>query len=313
MRVPELPEVETIVRELRPHVVGRTILDARVDWARSIAHPVEDIPRFCAGLKGRRIARLARRGKFVVAHLDGGQHLLIHLRMSGRLLLSPQGRPEHLRLVLDLSDQGRLYFYNQRKFGRLWLVEDTGTVFGDLGPEPLSEAFTPELFLAMVRQRRGMLKPLLLNQRFLAGLGNIYVDESLFRAGIHPQRKAGTLSDGDVASLHAAIQGVLRQALDHHGTTFDGIFVRPQGEEGRQQEGLLVYGQAGQPCARCGTSVERIVVGGRGTHFCPQCQPLRRPGPAGDLRHPGPQELEGDCGPHWPECHSSLQEPGPDA
>jgi formamidopyrimidine-DNA glycosylase len=273
--VPELPEVETIVRELRPHLAGETILDAHVDWARSIAHPVEDIPHFCAGLIDRRIVRLWRRGKHVVLDLDDGRHLLIHLRMSGRLLLSPQGRPEHLRLVLHLSRGGRLYFYNMRKFGRLWLVDDPDQVIGDLGPEPLSEAFTPALFLSMIRKHRGMLKPLLLNQQFLAGLGNIYVDESLFRAGLHPQRTADTLTQAEVYALHGAIQDVLRQALAHHGTTFDGIFVRPQGEEGRQQEGLLVYGQQDQACARCGATIERIVVGGRGTHFCPHCQPLK--------------------------------------
>jgi formamidopyrimidine-DNA glycosylase len=274
--VPELPEVETIVRELRPHVVGKAIHDAHVDWARSIAHPLEDIPRFCAGLRGRQFVDLWRRGKFAVFALDDGQHMLVHLRMSGRLLLAPGGKPQHLRLVLHLSGGGRLYFYNQRKFGRLWLVDDPDAVLGDLGPEPLSKEFTPELFLSLLQKRRGMLKPLLLNQRFLAGLGNIYADESLFRAGLHPQRTADTLTEADVRSLHQAIQGVLRQALAHHGTTFDGIFVRPQGEEGRQQEGLLVYGQQDQPCTRCGTPIERIVVGGRGTHLCPRCQPFAR-------------------------------------
>jgi formamidopyrimidine-DNA glycosylase len=119
-----------------------------------------------------------------------------------------------------------------------------------------------------------MLKPLLLNQRFVAGLGNIYVDESLFRAGLHPQRTADTLTEGDVIRLYTAIQAVLQQAIDLHGTTFDGMFVRPQGEEGKQQEGLQVYGQAGLPCPRCGTAIERIVVAGRGTHICPHCQPL---------------------------------------
>jgi formamidopyrimidine-DNA glycosylase len=272
--VPELPEVETIVRELRPHIVGALIRDAHVDWARSIAHPLEDIPRFCAGLRGRRVTGLWRRGKFAILDLDDGQHLLVHLRMSGRLLLSPGGQPQHLRMVLNLSGDGRLYFYNQRKFGRLWLVDDPELVIGDLGPEPLSEAFTPELFLSLIRKRRGMLKPLLLNQQFVAGLGNIYVDESLFRAGLHPQRTADTLTEAEVYALHSAIQGVLRQALAHHGTTFDGIFVRPQGQEGRQQEGLHVYGQQGEPCSRCGRPIERTVVGGRGTHFCPRCQPL---------------------------------------
>ncbi len=276
--MPELPEVETIVRELCPHLLGRTIVDVHVDWARTIAHPVEEIDLFCQGVRGRRIEHLWRRGKYAILDLDDGQHLLFHLRMSGRLLLSPSGRPEHLRIRFDLSDGGHLYFYNQRKFGRVWLVWDPAPVIGDLGPEPLPETFSAGQFRAMLGRRRGMLKPLLLNQRFLAGLGNIYVDESLFLAGLHPRRAANTLSEADADCLYEAIQQVLEQALDHHGTTFDGIFVRPQGEEGRQQEGLRVYGQAGQPCPRCGTPIERDVVGGRGTHYCPRCQAL--PGPA---------------------------------
>ena len=270
--MPELPEVETIVRELCPHVVGLGIADAHVDWPRIIARPAEDVARFAAGVRGRRIARLWRRGKFVLMDLDDGQHVLIHLRMSGRLMLAPHGSSRHLRVRFGLTDGSALYFYCQRKFGRVWLVDDVSSVVGELGPEPLSEAFTPEVFAILLGKRRSMLKPLLLNQHFVAGLGNIYVDESLFLAGLHPQRHADTLTAAEVARLHCAIQHVLRQALQHHGTTFDGVFVRPQGEKGRQQEGLRVYGQAGEPCERCGVPIERIVVGGRGTHICPQCQ-----------------------------------------
>ena len=271
--MPELPEVETIVRELRPHILGRTIRDVSVDWARIIAHPLEDIAGFSRGLRGRRIECVWRRSKYVVLGLDNGWSLIVHLRMSGRLLLAPQGRPEHLRILLTLST-GTLHFYCQRKFGRVWLVEDPQVVLGELGPEPLSDAFTLAQFTALLRRRRGMLKPLLLNQRFIAGLGNIYADEALFSAGLHPQRAADSLSTADAAHLHRAIQSVLREAIEHHGTTFDGIFVRPQGEEGRQQEGLSVYQQTGLPCLRCGTPIKRTVIGGRGTHFCPQCQTL---------------------------------------
>ena len=272
--MPELPEVETIARELRPHVEGRTILDAHVDWARIIARPEEDVERFCAGVRGRRITCVWRRAKFVVMDLDDGRHIVVHLRMSGRLVLSPNGLPQHLRVLFELSGNGQLFFYCQRKFGRVWLVDDLDGVLGELGPEPLSEAFTVERFQDMMAPRRGMIKPLLLNQRFLAGLGNIYVDESLFLAGLHPRRTADTLSPQDVERLHGAIRHVLSHALVHHGTSFDGIFVRPQGEQGRQQEGLCVYGQVGEPCVRCGTPIERDVVGGRGTHFCPRCQGL---------------------------------------
>jgi len=278
--MPELPEVETIVRELRPNLQGRVILDAHVDWPRTLACPQEDIERFRAEIRGLSVVDVKRRAKFAILELgENGQPwgaCLIHLRMSGRLLLDALGRQEHLRVVFDLSDGQRLYFYNMRKFGRIWLVRDPETVLGDLGPEPLTRDFTPEAFLALIRRRRGMLKPLLLNQHFIAGLGNIYVDESLYRAGLHPQRSADTLTDDDVIRLYTAIQTVLQQAIDLHGTTFDGMFVRPHGEEGRQQEGLQVYGQAELPCPRCGTPIERIIVGGRGTHFCPRCQPVAK-------------------------------------
>lgn len=272
--MPELPEVETVARELHPHLVGRSISDVCVQWPRTIAQPQEDVARFRADLRGRQILGVGRRGKFVWLRLDDGRSLLIHLRMSGRLHLAPLGRPEHLRVTYQLSDGQQLFFYDQRKFGRIWLVDDPDTVLGDLGPEPLSDTFSSQALARLLQRRRGMLKPLLLNQRFLSGLGNIYVDESLFLAGLHPQRTADTLTDREIVRLHQAIRAVLQQALEHHGTTFDGIFVRPHGQEGRQQEGLRVYGQAGMPCPRCHTPIERIIVGGRGTHFCPRCQPL---------------------------------------
>ena len=272
--MPELPEVETIVRELRPHLEGREIIGTHVHWPRTIAQPAEDIASFCAGVRGRRISTVARRGKFIALSLDDGQSLLVHLRMSGRLLLTPVGLSRHIRATFELSGNERLYFYDQRKFGRIWLVQDKSAVLGALGPEPLSATFTPAVLANLLGKRRGMLKPLLLNQRFIAGLGNIYADEALFDARLHPQRAADSLSTVDVARLHRAIQSVLQEAIEHHGTTFDGIFVRPQGEEGRQQEGLSVYQQTGLPCLRCGTPIERTVVGGRGTHLCPQCQTL---------------------------------------
>jgi formamidopyrimidine-DNA glycosylase len=271
--MPELPEVETIVRELAPHLIGRVILSVEVDWSRIVALPKEDIAAFSEGIGGCTIVGLWRRGKFIVFDLDDGQHILIHLRMSGRLMLSPNGDPRHLRILFALSGGARLYFYNQRKFGRVWLVNDVEAVLSDLGPEPLSPDLTLERFQALFSNRRGMIKPLLLNQRFIAGLGNIYVDESLFRAGLHPERTADSLTQADLARLYRAIRAVLQQALDHHGTTFDGIFVRPFGQEGRQQEGLSVYGQEDQACVRCGGVITRIVVGGRGTHICVGCQP----------------------------------------
>jgi formamidopyrimidine-DNA glycosylase len=279
--VPELPEVETIVRELAPHLVGRRILDVEVDWARTIEQPQEDIGLFCATLRGLSIAGVTRRAKYVILELVQGDAAwgacLVHLRMSGRLVMQPTRRPEHLRVTWHLEGDKTLYFYNMRKFGRVWVTREPEQVLSKLGPEPLSAAFTLADFEKRISQRRGMLKPLLLNQQFIAGLGNIYVDESLFRAGLHPKRTADTLDKEDVRRLYEAIQATLRQAIAQHGTTFDGLFVRPDGETGRQQEGLNVYGQADLPCARCGTPIERITVGQRGTHFCPVCQPTPSP------------------------------------
>jgi formamidopyrimidine-DNA glycosylase len=277
--LPELPEVETVVRELAPHLQGRRILDVEVDWARTIQQPQEDIDLFCATLCGLDISGVTRRAKYVILELAQDNATpwgacLIHLRMSGRLVMQPTGRPEHLRVTWHLSGRKTLYFYNMRKFGRVWVTRHPGQVLSELGPEPLSAAFTLPVFEKRISQRRGMLKPLLLNQQFIAGLGNIYVDESLFQARLHPKRKADTLDKEDVRRLYEAIQATLRQAIAKHGTTFDGLFVRPDGETGRQQEGLAVYGQADLPCARCGTPIERITVGQRGTHICPVCQPL---------------------------------------
>ncbi len=271
--MPELPEVETIVRELHPHLVQRTVVSAHVDWAKTIAEPARDIEQFVARIVGRQITDVTRRAKFIVIHLDSAMYLIVHLRMSGRLLLKPRAEDaRHLRVQLGFAGGAALYFYNPRKFGRVWLVGDLDPVLGGLGPEPLSTGLTPDVFVEMMRRRRGMLKPLLLNQRFIAGLGNIYVDESLFRAGLGPRRQVNTLTRTDIVRLHSAIRSTLRQALAHHGTSFDHVFVRPQGERGRQQEGLRVYGRHGLPCVRCGSPIERVVVGGRGTHFCPRCQ-----------------------------------------
>jgi len=284
--MPELPEVETIVRDLRPHLEGRAIADVEVSWPRTIAEPAEDVEAFRNGVVGRRIVQVGRRGKLIWLRLDDGQSVVIHLRMSGRLVLLPAASGRHLRVTFALAHasgpgQGEpehicLYFYDQRKFGRIWLTRDAARMFGDLGPEPMEAAFGIEELALLLARRRGALKPLLLNQRVIAGLGNIYVDEALFRAGVHPQRAANTLSREEDVSLHSAIEAVLQHAIELHGTTFDGLFVRPGGEEGRHQEGLQVYGRAGLPCTRCGTPIERIVVAGRGTHFCPRCQTLTR-------------------------------------
>jgi formamidopyrimidine-DNA glycosylase len=271
--MPELPEVETVVRALRDSIVGAVITSVDVSWPGSIAHPAPE--EFTRLIAGRQICAVERRGKWILLTLDGGRSLLVHLRMTGRLLLADGDCKDrlHTRLSLLLSDGRRVCFHDVRKFGRCWLTDDVDEALGDLGPEPLDDLFTSHEFATMLSQRRGRIKPLLLNQRFLAGLGNIYVDEALWRSGIHPLRRADRLSGDEAHSLWRAIRTVLRRATEAGGTTLhDGAFVDIEGAGGRFAPRLAAYARAGQPCIRCGAVIERIVVGGRGTHICPVCQ-----------------------------------------
>jgi formamidopyrimidine-DNA glycosylase len=272
--MPELAEVETIARGLRPDLKSRAIRSATVDWPNTVA--TSSIPAFERRIAGQRVEALSRRGKYIVLRLSGGDWLLIHLKMSGHLQIVTGDTPpdKHVRAVFRLDDGRRLWFRDPRKFGRLHLTGDPATVLGHLGPEPLSDDLTLEAFAALVRRRRGRLKPLLLNQRFIAGLGNIYADEALFAAGLHPRRTADTLSDDEIAALYRAIRQVLRRAVENRGTTLgDGGYRDAQGNEGRNQDDVRVYGRTGEPCTRCGTPVQRTVLGGRSAHFCPHCQP----------------------------------------
>ncbi len=270
--MPELPEVETVVRGLR-RLIGRRITDVEVRWERAVAAP--DVGTFVRRLRGRRIEEIRRRGKWVVIRLDGGLFLLVHLRMSGRLVVSQSGPTDdrHLRVVLSLDGGSQLLFSDPRKFGRMALVEDPDEVLEGLGPEPLDEGFTVERLRGQLAGRRARLKSLLLDQRVVAGLGNIYTDEVLWRAELHPLRRADRLTDEEVARLHRAIREVLREAIAGRGTTLeDGRYVGADGRPGDFAPRLAVYRRTGQPCPRCGTPIQRIRVGGRGTHFCPQCQ-----------------------------------------
>ncbi len=275
--MPELPEVETIARDLRAAgLVGRVLACARVYWPRSVAEP--EVEEFCRRLAGRRIAGVGRRGKFLVFALGGGGELLLHLRMSGRLELCRPGaaRRPHEHVVLRFEDGGELRFHDTRKFGRLYLTEDAGRILGRIGPEPLEASFTAAWLIRALRPRRRRIKPLLLDQGFLAGLGNIYTDEALWEAGIHPGRRADTLSAAEAARLHRAIRRVLRRGLDNLGTslgTGKANYYSVGGRRGRNADALRVFRRTGEPCPRCRTPIARILLGGRGTHFCPTCQP----------------------------------------
>ena len=273
--MPELPEVETIVLGLRPLLTGQTVVQvSHCDWPRTLAGA--DPAAFCVAVAGARIAGVWRRAKYILIDLESGHVLAVHLRMTGGLVYQAAPVPPGpaTRLVFDLADGGQLHFTDTRKFGRVQLLPpaEVPGFLADLGPEPLPDDFTLDHFRARLQGRRGQLKPALLNQRVIAGLGNIYADEALFHSRLHPQRSIATLAGDDTARLYAAIRMVLSQGIANRGTTIDS-YRDARGEQGRNQQALLAYGQTGQPCPRCGTPIERTVVGGRGTHFCPRCQP----------------------------------------
>ncbi|NLE44992.1 MAG: bifunctional DNA-formamidopyrimidine glycosylase/DNA-(apurinic or apyrimidinic site) lyase [Chloroflexi bacterium] len=272
--MPELPEVETVARSLRPFLVGRVIAEVDVLWPRSLVDL--DPETFASQVTGQTVVGVERRGKWIVLRFGGGGALLIHLRMSGQLILDSYVCPDdpHTRVRLLLDDGRRLYFSDTRKFGRLWLVNDPERVLADLGPEPLAAEFTVGRFAAMLATRRRRLKPLLLDQRFVAGLGNIYVDEALWRARIHPVRRADSLSEAEIERLYRSIRELLDAAVRRGGTTLrDARYRSSDGRAGEFAVELAVYGRDGEGCPRCGHPISRIVVGQRGTHLCPVCQP----------------------------------------
>lgn len=270
--MPELPEVETVARDLDARLRGRRILGVTVLWPRTVERPA--LGAFCAGLVERTVEHVGRRGKFVVVRLDRGDRLLVHLRMTGRLLLEPADAPAgpHTRVIFVLDRGERLRFDDARRFGRMLLLDpDAFAAFSArLGAEPLDEALDAAALAARLA-RRARIKALLLDQRYLAGVGNIYADEALFRAGIHPARAASTLTLEEWRALHAALRSVLAAGVDYRGTS-TSTYLDALGRPGRFQERLLVYRRAGQPCPRCGTALARVVVAGRTSTFCRQCQ-----------------------------------------
>ena len=281
--MPELPEVETTAALIRPDVEGRKIVAVSASWERSLGGA--SLEEFEDQVVGARVAEVTRRAKWVVMHLerDGipSGSILCHLRMSGRLVVDAEpAEPPYQRVGVRLRGPGRrestLRFLDVRKFGRFRFVPDAAEALSDLGPEPLGEEFTPEWLRLQLRGRARAIKPLLLDQTFLAGLGNIYVDESLFRAGIHPKRRSDRVKAPAVRELHKAIQDVLAAAIEREGSSFDAFYRTPEGQPGSYQHLFQVYGRDGQPCPRCGRTIKKLVVGQRGTHVCTRCQPVPR-------------------------------------
>lgn len=272
--MPELPEVETIARNLRlgaqgqPAIVGHQVLDARLLWARTLAEPRPD--EFRKRLTGQVFKNVTRRGKFLVLSLSR-DWLLFHLRMSGDLLVkSGDSAPEvHDRLILELDGSLQLVFNDARKFGRVWLVSDIDNVLGELGPEPFDEKFSANDLYSRLQKTHRQLKPLLLDQTFMAGMGNIYVDEALNLAGLHPLTSANSLTKYQAKVLLSSIRRVLKDGIARNGASIDWVY-----RGGDFQNYFRVYQRTGEPCPRCGTPIARIIVGQRGTHYCPHCQPF---------------------------------------
>jgi formamidopyrimidine-DNA glycosylase len=269
--MPELPEVETTVRALRRPLVGRIISGVLCDWPRQVVIPgLEELQQ---RIQGRRIEAIGRRAKYLLFSLSGGETLIIHLKMTGHLSVVPATTPpgRHVHTVFTLAGGDELRFRDMRKFGRVYLVRDPEEILSGLGPEPLEPTFTAERLAGRLRGRKRALKPLLLDQTFVAGIGNIYADEALHAAALHPQRRADSLEPAEIEALHQAIRTVLLLGIEREGASISN-YVKPDGTRGEMQNVVAVFRRTGLSCYRCGTLIERTVIGGRSTHFCPACQ-----------------------------------------
>jgi len=265
--MPELPEVETFVRQLRPACLGQRITDVTIRWPRHIATP--NPRQFRRRIRGQKITGLNRRGKYLVFSLTN-DFLLIHLKMSGDLQVRPRGKPgKHDHTIFHFADNTELRFNDTRKFGRVYLVADSEEVTGGLGPEPLARSFTAAKLESLLTTRRRPLKSLLLDQTVLAGVGNIYADESLHRAKLHPQKRSDSLTPAETRALWRSLRHTLNLAIRHNGSSIDWMY-----RGGDHQNHLHVYGRTDEPCLICGTPIRHILLGGRSTHFCPHCQRL---------------------------------------
>lgn len=269
--MPELPEVETFVRALRAPLIGRTITNLRNDWPRQIAVLSPDAAR--ERLIGRRIEAIDRRAKYLVFTLSDDETLIIHLKMTGHLSVVASDTPDdpYAHTVFELDDGRELRFRDPRKFGRVYLTHNPADVLGALGPEPLEGAFTAAELAARLAGRKRVIKPLLLDQTFVAGIGNIYADEALFLAGIRPTRRSDTLDAAETDALHAAIRRVLAMGIEREGASIS-TYVKADGQKGDMQNAVAVFRRTGQACYTCGRPIERMVLGGRSTHYCPHCQ-----------------------------------------
>ena len=271
--MPELPEVETIRLALKnggrgaESILTHRVLESCLLWERTLAEPTPQ--EFQERILGQEISDVDRRGKFLLLHLSPDT-LIIHLRMSGDLNVMSQAEPvaPHDRFWLGLDGDLRLAFNDTRKFGRVWLVADPETVTGSLGPEPLANSFSPQDFHVRLLAYHRQLKPLLLDQTFIAGLGNIYTDEALHLANLHPLKISNTLDESQSKRLWSSIRQVLQEGIERQGASIDWVY-----KGGDFQNYFRVYQRTGEPCPECGNPIQRITVGQRGTHYCQNCQP----------------------------------------
>ena len=271
--MPELPEVETIKNYLLPRVVGCRFTGVTLLWPGLVRQPSPE--EFCHRLAGQSIEDIRRRGKYLLFHLSEEERLILHLRMTGRLLLQPSSAvtEPHTRAILHLDNDADIHFWDQRKLGAMWLVKDEMAVVGKLGPEPLDDDFAPDLLGEILHRHNMPIKALLLDQNIMAGIGNMYADEALFAARINPLRRAKDLSEEETKRLHGAIRQVLTAAIGHGGASVD-TYQQPSGEPGVAQFFFQVAHRGGERCHNCNTTIKRITVRGRGTYFCPRCQLL---------------------------------------
>ncbi|KJJ43418.1 5-hydroxymethyluracil DNA glycosylase [Bacillus subtilis] len=279
MDVPELPEVETVRRTLTGLVKGKTIKSVEIRWPNIIKRPAEP-EEFARKLAGETIQSIGRRGKFLLFHLD--HYVMVsHLRMEGKYGLHQAEEPDdkHVHVIFTMTDGTQLRYRDVRKFGTMHLFnpgEEAGELpLSQLGPEPDAEEFTSAYLKERLAKTNRAVKTALLDQKTVVGLGNIYVDEALFRAGVHPETKANQLSDKTIKTLHAEIKNTLQEAINAGGSTVRS-YINSQGEIGMFQLQHFVYGKKDEPCKNCGTMISKIVVGGRGTHFCAKCQKKSR-------------------------------------
>ena len=274
--MPELPEVETVVRGLREPLVGRKIVGMWQDWEKTIHSPPPH--EFAARIAGQTIQTLGRRAKYILIKLDFDV-LVIHLKMSGRLYVAGadevQDADRWVHVRFDLDGGRQLRFSDVRKFGKVYLTDNVKELLSHIGPEPLEESFTPAHFRDRLQGRKRSIKSLLMDQAMVAGIGNIYADEALFRAGIHPASIAEQLAVEDAELLHQTIRDALLAGIKHEGASINW-YRKPDGGKGESQNHFFVYGRDNMPCRNCGALINKIRVAQRGTHFCPNCQPKRK-------------------------------------